>query len=264
MPEVLYGRNPVLEALRAGRRLRRLLVAPGLSSDRRLGEIIERATIAGIALETTPRRRLNDVAHTEHHQGVAAYFDGRQLDNSDILRRLLEPQDPSWPPVFVCLDGVQDPQNLGSLARSSEVLGATALILPRHRTAPPSAAAAKASAGAIEHLRLVRVVNLVQSLRELGDLGVTRVGLDASGDCRCDQVDLRPAVALVVGAEGEGLRPLTRRHCDALVAIPMGGQVHSLNASVAGSLLMYEMARQRGFAYPGVGPVSRKGARSGL
>lgn len=251
MPEILYGRNPVLEALRAGRRLRRLLVAPGLSSDRRLEEIMDRATSAGVALESTPRGRLNDVAHTEHHQGIAGYFDGRQLDTSDSLQRLIENQDGSWPAVLVCLDGVQDPQNLGSLARSAEVLGATALVLPRHRTAPPSAAAAKASAGAIEHLRLVRVVNLVQTLRELGDLGVARIGLAASGDRRCDEVDLRQAVALVVGAEGEGLRPLTRRNCDELVAIPMGGQVHSLNASVAGSLLMYEMARQRGFAYPG-------------
>jgi len=250
MPEVLYGRNPVLEALRAGRRLRRLLVAPGLSSDGRVEEIMERAATAGVAIETSPRGRLNNVAHTEHHQGIAAYFDGRQLDNSDSLQRLLESQDPGWPPVFVCLDGVQDPQNLGSLARSSEVLGATALILPRHRTAPPSAAAAKASAGAIEHLRLVRVVNLAQTLRELGELGVARIGLDASGDRRCDEVDLRQAVALVVGAEGEGLRPLTRRNCDELVAIPMGGRVHSLNASVAGSLFMYEMARQRRFAYP--------------
>lgn len=249
MPEVLYGRNPVLEALRAGRRLRRLLVVPGLGPDRRLAEILERAQAAGVDQEPTPRGRLNDVAHTEHHQGVAAYFDGRQLDNADVLRRLLELPDRGWPPVFVCLDGVQDPQNLGSLARSAEVMGVTALILPRHRTAPPSAAASKASAGAIEHLRLVRVVNLVQTLRELRELGIAVVGLDAAGERRCDQVDLRPPVALVVGAEGEGLRPLTRRHCDQLVSIPMGGRVQSLNASVAGSLLVYEMARQRGFDY---------------
>lgn len=264
MPEILYGRNPVLEALRAGRRVRRLLVVPGLSPDGRLEEIIDRAATVGVAIEATPRGRLNDVAHTEHHQGIAAYFDGRQLDNRDALRQLMESQNPSWPPAFVCLDEVQDPQNLGSLARSAEVLGVTALILPRHRTAPPSAAAAKASAGAIEHLRLVRVVNLVQTLRELGDLGVARIGLDASGDRRCDQVDLRQAVALVVGAEGEGLRSLTRRHCDALVSIPMGGRVQSLNASVAGSLLMYEMARQRGFAYPSSALASRNRAGASI
>jgi 23S rRNA (guanosine2251-2'-O)-methyltransferase len=251
MPEILYGRNPVLEALRAGRRIRRLLLAPGLGSDQRLGEIIERAQMAGILQETTARGRLNDIAHTEHHQGVAAYFDGRQLANRDILRSLLAEQTPSWPPVFLCLDGVQDPQNLGSLARSAEGLGVTALILPRHRTAPLSAAAAKASAGAIEHLQLVRVVNLVQTLRELADLGVAVVGLAAAGDRRCDQVDLRSPVALVVGAEGEGLRTLTRRHCDQLLSIPMGGRVQSLNAAVAGALLMYEMARQRQFRYPG-------------
>ncbi|HUY08078.1 MAG TPA: 23S rRNA (guanosine(2251)-2'-O)-methyltransferase RlmB [Candidatus Dormibacteraeota bacterium] len=249
MPEILYGRNPVLEALRAGRRIRRLLLAPGLGSDQRLGEIVDRAQLALVLPEITARGRLNDVAHTEHHQGVAAYFDGRQLANRDILRRLLEDQNPSWPPVFLCLDGVQDPQNLGSLARSAEVLGVTALILPRHRTAPLSPAAAKASAGAIEHLQLVRVVNLVQTLRELADIGVAVVGLDAAGERRCDQVDLRSPVALVVGAEGEGLRTLTRRHCDQLVSIPMGGRVQSLNAAVAGALLMYEVARQRQFSY---------------
>lgn len=250
MPEILYGRNPVLEALRAGRRVRRLLLAPGLSADGRLAEIVERAGAAGVDQEFTSRGRLNDVAHTEHHQGVAAYFDGRQLDNAEALVRLLGAADRSWPAVFVCLDGVQDPQNLGSLARSAEVMGVTALILPRHRTAPPSSAASKASAGAIEHLTLVRVVNLVQTLRQLREHGVTVVGLDAAGDSRSDQVDLRSAVALVVGAEGEGLRPLTRRHCDHLVSIPIGGRVQSLNASVAGSLLIYEMARQRGFSYP--------------
>ncbi len=249
MPEILYGRNPVLEALRAGRRLRRLLLAPGLSGDQRLGEIVELALAVGVVQETTPRGRLNDVAHTEHHQGVAAYFDGRQLDNIDVLRRLVSSADAGWPPIFLCLDGVQDPQNLGSLARSAEALGVTAIVLPRHRTAPPSAAAAKASAGAIEHIRLVRVVNLVQTLRELRDLGVVVVGLDVAGDSRPDQTDLRQPLALVVGAEGEGLRPLTRRHCDALVAIPMGGKVQSLNVAVAGSLLLYEIARQRGFAY---------------
>ncbi|HUY56503.1 MAG TPA: 23S rRNA (guanosine(2251)-2'-O)-methyltransferase RlmB [Candidatus Micrarchaeaceae archaeon] len=256
MPEILYGRNPVLEALRAGRRIRRLLIAPGLSSDLRLGEIIQLAEVAGVLEEITPRGRLSDVAHTEHHQGVAAYFDGRQLANRDILRQILETQNPSWPPAFLCLDGVQDPQNLGSLARTAEVLGVTALILPRHRSAPLSAAAAKASAGAIEHLQLVRVVNLVQTLRELSDLGVKVVGLDAAGDRRCDQVDLRTPVALLVGSEGEGLRSLTRRHCDDLVSVPMGGRVQSLNAAVAGALLMYEMARQRQFSYLASPPVN--------
>lgn len=132
----------------------------------------------------------------------------------------------------------------------------TAVILPRHRTAPLSAATAKASAGAIEHLQLVRVVNLVQTLRELRELGVTVVGLDAAGDRRCDQVDLCQPVALVVGAEGEGLRALTRRNCDELVSVPLGGRVQSLNASVAGSLLMYELARQRRFRYPAASATS--------
>lgn len=250
MPEILYGRNPVLEALRAGRRIRRLLVAPGLGSDQRLAEILELARRAGVAEEATSRSHLSDVAHTEHHQGLAAYFDGRQLESGSALADLARAGSETWAPLLVCLDGVEDPQNLGALGRSSEALGVTGMVLPRHRTAPLSAAAAKASAGAIEHLRLVRVVNLVQALRELGELGVTVVGLDAATGARPDELDLSCPLALVVGAEGAGMRPLTRRHCDHLVAIPMGGKVQSLNASVAGSLLLYEAARQRGFHFP--------------
>ncbi|MGH7691370.1 MAG: 23S rRNA (guanosine(2251)-2'-O)-methyltransferase RlmB [Candidatus Dormibacteria bacterium] len=251
MPEILYGRNPILEALRAGRRIRRLLLASGLGRDQRVEEIVQRAGLAGVGEETVARSRLDDVAHSEHHQGLAAYFDARQLENHGAVRELLEHQLPGWPPIFLCLDEVQDPQNLGSLARSAEALGVTALILPRRRTAPISAAAAKASSGAIEHLRLVRVGNLVQTLRQLAELQVSVIGLDAAGTERCDQVDLRSALALVVGAEGGGLRPLTRRSCEQLVSVPMGGRVQSLNAGVAGALLMYEVARQRQFRFPG-------------
>jgi 23S rRNA (guanosine2251-2'-O)-methyltransferase len=214
---------------------------------------MERAGAAGVAQELTPRGRLDDVAHTEHHQGVAAYFDARQLATGEALGRLASSGTPGWPPVFLCLDEVQDPQNLGSLTRSAEALGVTAIVLPRHRTAPPSAAAAKASAGAIEHVRLVRVANLAQTLRELRQLGVMVLGMDAGSTQSCDEVDLVQPLALVVGAEGAGLRPLTRHNCDLLVSIPMGGKVQSLNASVAGSLLLYEVARQRRFAYPGRG-----------
>ncbi|MGH7705971.1 MAG: TrmH family RNA methyltransferase, partial [Candidatus Dormibacteria bacterium] len=113
MPEILYGRNPILEALRAGRRIRRLLLAPGLGTDQRLDEILEWAGRAGVSEEPTPRRRLDDVAHTEHHQGVAAYFDGRQLGSRQLLGQLLGRKDPNWAPLFLCLDEVQDPQNLG-------------------------------------------------------------------------------------------------------------------------------------------------------
>ncbi|MGH7610111.1 MAG: 23S rRNA (guanosine(2251)-2'-O)-methyltransferase RlmB [Candidatus Dormibacteria bacterium] len=250
MPEILFGRNPVLEALRAGRRLRRLLLAPGMGEDPRLAEIRRTADDQGVVAETQSRSRLSDIAHSQHHQGIAAYFDGRQLDGVSALEQLVRAQDPAWPPLLLCLDQVQDPQNLGSLARSAESFGVTALVLPRHRTAPISAAVAKSSSGAIEHLRLVRVANLVQTLERLRQLGLTVVGLDVAAAQRADQIDLRQPLALVVGAEGSGLRQLTRRTCDALAALPIGGRVGSLNAGVAGAVILYEAARQRGFAFP--------------
>ncbi len=254
MPEVLYGRNPVLEALRAGRRVRRLLLAPGLGPDQRLGEAVRLSHLAGVEPEEVARPRLADIAHTDHHQGVVAYFDVRQLPGMEHLRRLVDEAHPPWPLLAVCLDGVQDPQNLGALARSAEALGAHALVLPRHRVAPLSAAAVSASAGALEHLRVVRVVNLATTVPELSDLGVLVVGLDQDADLRCDEVDLSGPVALVVGSEGSGLHQLVRRRCDVLVRIPMGGRVASLNAAVAGATLLYEVARQRGFAFPRVAP----------
>lgn len=250
MPEVLYGRNPVLEALRAGRRMRRLVVAPGLARDERMAEILRRAHSAGVAPQEIPRAQLADMAHSEHHQGVAAYFDIRQLPGMEFLRRLIDEASAEWPPLVLCLDGVQDPQNLGSLARAAEAMGVHAMVLPKHRTAPASAAAVRASAGALEHLRLVRVVNLAQTLQELADAGLLVVGLDQDGSVQSDLSDLRQPLALVVGSEGDGLRQLTMRRCQQLVSIPMGGRVGSLNAAVAGSILLYEVARQRGFCFP--------------
>ena len=249
MPDILYGRNPVREALRAGRRLRRLLVALGLDGDVRVAEIVDLSAAHGVEVEEADRNRLADIAHTEHHQGVVAYFDSRQLPGMEYLRRLIREPQPGWPPLILGLDGLQDPQNLGALARAAESLGVDALVLPKHRTAPASAAAIKASAGALEHIPLVRVVNLAQTLQELKEVNVMVVGLDQEAQLRCDQADLNQPVALVVGSEGEGLRQLTRRRCDLLVSIPMGGRVDSLNAAIAGSIVLYEVARQRGFGF---------------
>ena len=240
--DILYGRNPVLEALRAGRPARRLVVAAGVRADDRLREILQRAGDAGIPVEETARGRLDDIAHTEHHQGVAAYFHSRAPLSLDALLRQAR-----HPALFVVLDGIQDPQNLGSLARSADAAGADGLVLTRDRSASVTGAAAKASAGATEHVRVATVTNLAAALTALRDAGVWCVGLAGDADQRYDAFDYTVPVALVVGAEGEGLRPLTRRRCDALVAIPMLGHVASLNAGVAGAVLLFEAARQRGF-----------------
>lgn len=245
MVDILYGRNPVLEALRAGRPARKLVVAAGVRPEARLREILERATATGIPVEESPRRRLDDIAHSEHHQGVVGYFHHRSvLTLRQVLTGLRRPA------LLVVVDGIQDPQNLGAVARSAEAVAADGLVLSRARAVGVTPAAVKASAGATEHLAVAVVPNLAAALADIGEAGICRVGLDASAPTRYDQVDYRQPLAVVVGAEGEGLRRLTRERCDVLVHLPMLGRIASLNAGVAAGILLYEVARQRGFATP--------------
>jgi 23S rRNA (guanosine2251-2'-O)-methyltransferase len=240
--DILYGRNPVLEALRSGRPARKLVLARGVQPEARLQEILDLAAARGIPVEESPRRRLDDISHTEHHQGIAGYFHSRPpLALDDLLRGTRDPA------LLLVLDGIQDPQNLGALARCADAAGADGLVIPRHRAATVTPAAAKASAGATEHVPVASVPNLAYALQRLGEAGLWRVGLAADAGARYDQVDYTVPVALGVGAEGEGLRPITRRSCDVVVALPMLGRVASLNAAAAGAVLLYEAARQRGF-----------------
>jgi 23S rRNA (guanosine2251-2'-O)-methyltransferase len=241
--DILYGRNPVLEALRAGRAARKLVVAAGIPTEKRLAEILELAGQRGIPVEESARRRLDDIAHTEHHQGVAGYFHGRPpVALEDLLAQARAPQ------LLVVLDGIQDPQNLGAITRTADAVDADGIVLPRHRAVGVTAAAAKASAGATEHVPVVIVTNLVHALEQMQAAGLWVVGLAADGDTRYDAFDFTVPVAVVVGAEGEGMRSLTRRHCDAVVSLPLAGRVSSLNAGAAAAVLLYEVARQRGFA----------------
>jgi 23S rRNA (guanosine2251-2'-O)-methyltransferase len=241
--DILYGRNPVLEALRAGRPARKLVVAEGLAGEPRLAEILGLAEARGVPVEAAGRSRLDDIAHTEHHQGIAGYFHGRPPLGLD--RVLAEARPPA---LLLALDGIQDPQNLGALIRSAEAVGVDAVVAPRHRAAAVTPAAAKASAGASEHLPFVVVPNLVQALGRIAEAGMWRVGLAADAEERYDLVDYREPTAIVIGGEGEGLRPLVRRSCDRLVRLPMAGRVASLNAAAAGAAILYEAFRQRGFA----------------
>jgi 23S rRNA (guanosine2251-2'-O)-methyltransferase len=241
--DILYGRNPVREALRAGRPARKLVVAEGLDEEPRLREILELAAARGIPIEPAPRRRLDDIAHSEHHQGVAGYFHGRPPFRLEDVLVSLHP-----PALLLVLDGVQDPQNLGALIRSAEAVGADAVIAPAHRAAGLTPAAVKASAGASEHLPFLIVPNLAQALAKIGEAGIWRVGLAAEAEERYDRVDYLEPTAIVIGGEGEGLRQLTRKSCDRLVALPMVGHVASLNAAAAGAAILYEAFRQRGFA----------------
>ena len=240
--DVIYGRNPVLEALRAQRPARKLVVAEGIREDGRVREIRELAALAGISVETSPRRRLDDIAHTEHHQGVAGYFHARPPLQ---LHELLETA--RTPALLLALDGIQDPQNLGAIVRSAEACAVDGVVVSRRHAAALTGAAAKASAGAIEHVRISTIANLAIALDTIAAAGIVCVGLDAEGETRYDSFDFAQPVALVVGAEGRGLHQLTRQRCDALVALPMLGRIASLNAGAAAAVLLYEVQRQRGF-----------------
>jgi 23S rRNA (guanosine2251-2'-O)-methyltransferase len=229
--DILYGRNPVLEALRAERPARKLVVAHGIRADVRLQEILDRAAAAGVTVEESARRRLDDIAHTEHHQGVVGYFHTK-------------------PPLRLegVLDAMRAPALLLVLDGTAEATAVDGIVLSKHHATGVTPAASKTSAGALEHVRVALVSNLSQALDTMHERGVWRVGLDATASQRYDGFDYTQPVAVVVGAEGSGMRPGTRRHCDALVSIPMLGRVESLNAGASAAVLLYEVQRQRGFS----------------
>lgn len=240
--DILYGRNPVLEALRSGRPARKIVVAVGVRPDGRLREIAQRAADAAVPVEEAPRRRLDDIAHTEHHQGVAGYFHARPpLQLEELLESSRQPV------LLLVLDGVQDPQNVGAITRTAEACAVDGVVLSRHGAAAITPAVAKVSAGASEHVPFAQVGNVVRALDVIGGHGITRVGLDVGAETRYDAVDYTQPIAVVLGAEGEGLRPLVRTSCDLLVSLPMLGRVQSLNVGASAAVVLYEVQRQRRF-----------------
>ena len=237
---LICGINPVLEALTAGaRHFDRLLVVKGLRS-RRLSEAIRRATRLGIPLRFEMRETLDRMSAGVPHQGVIAVVSEKPVLSLEGL--LDTAHDPA---LLVVLDGVEDPRNLGAILRTAEAAGASGVVLPERHSAGLSETVARASAGALEHVKVARVGNLVQALEALKARGVWVVGFDAAGTERWDAVDLARPVALVLGGEGRGIRRLVREHCDHLVSIPHFGQVASLNVSVAAGVALYEAVRQR-------------------
>jgi 23S rRNA (guanosine2251-2'-O)-methyltransferase len=229
--DLIYGRNAVLEAARAGR-VERALIAEGLDPDPRLDEL------RGLApAEEVPAARIAALAQGAH-QGVVAELRPRIFLT---LRQLLETR----PRLLLALDGIEDPQNLGAILRSAEAAGVDGVFLPERRSAPLSAAAVKASSGASEHLRLARVAGLPSAIAEVRRSGIWCVALDPRGELLPWQFDLTQPVCVVVGGEGHGVHRLVRERCDARVRLPMGGRVASLNASAAAAALLYEVARQR-------------------
>ena len=227
---MIYGRNAVLEAARAGH-VKRVFIAEGLEPDPRLVELARLARI-----DTVPRERIDSLAHG-NHQGVAAELAPREFGS---LKALLA-SDPS---LVLALDGIQDPQNLGAILRSADAAGVDGVVIPGRRSAPVTGVVVKASSGASEHLRLVRVSGLASAISEVKRAGLWCVALDVSGDLAPWEFDFRQPACIVVGGEG-GVHRLVRQRCDARLRIPMAGRVDSLNASAAAAAILYKVTRQR-------------------
>lgn len=242
--EWLYGRQPVREVLRAGKRhVHEALVTQAAYDSADLQEVVTQLHTKNIPLRITQRQQLDELCTQGNHQGVALRVGGFPYSSLEQLIQAVK-EHPSALVLF--LDHLEDPQNLGSLLRSADATGVTGVVLPQDRATGVTAAAVRAAAGASEHLCVVRVVNLVRAMQELKAEGLWLTGLEKREDARpCTAIDLSGPVGLVVGSEGKGLSRLVRENCDFLAFLPMQGRVNSLNASVAGAIALYEVLRQR-------------------
>ncbi len=244
LPETVVGRNPVVEALRAGVPATALYVAHGLNSDERVTEAVAAAADRGIALLEVARTELDRITAGAVHQGVALVVPPYQYAHPDDL--LARAADSGRAALIVAVDGVTDPRNLGAIVRSAAAFGAHGVVVPERRSAGMTASAWRTSAGTAARLRVARCTNLVRTLKDYAAKGLMVVGLDADGTVTTDDFELATApLVLVVGSEGRGLARLTRTVCDATVSIPMARAVESLNASVAAGVVLATVAARR-------------------
>ncbi len=239
----IFGINPVKEALRAGRPIQRILIAEQRRTDRETLEIIRLARESGVEVRVVPREALNREVPGAPHQGVAAFASARRYATLDKILRI--PKEKGQLPLFLVLDGVEDPRNLGAIIRTAEAAGVHGVIIPERRAAGLTDAAAKAAAGALEYISVVKVVNIVNTIEELKKAGIWVTGAEAGGDTVYWDADFIRPMALVLGSESKGVRRLVRERCDYMVSLPLTGNINSLNVSVAAGVLLYEVLRQR-------------------
>ena len=243
LPEdVLIGRNAVIEALRSERGINKILLAEGDRAGS-VKEILSLARERGIVVQSVNRSKLEALAGGMRHQGVLAYVSPvAYAELEDILKRAAEKEEP---PFLLLLDELEDPHNLGALLRTADAAGVHGVLIPKRRSVPLNATVAKTSAGAVEYVPVARIGNISQTLRGLKQKGMWVAGADMGGEQAYYEADLTGPLVLVIGSEGHGMSRLTREQCDFVVRMPMAGRINSLNASVAGSILMYEVMRQR-------------------
>ncbi|MBF0663679.1 MULTISPECIES: 23S rRNA (guanosine(2251)-2'-O)-methyltransferase RlmB [unclassified Rhodococcus (in: high G+C Gram-positive bacteria)] len=242
-PEMVLGRNPVVECLRAEVPATALYVAVGAEADERLKEAVQRAADMGISILEVSRAELDRLSTNGMHQGVGLQVPPyRYVHPDDLITRAKELHER---PLLVALDNISDPRNLGAVIRSVAAFGGHGVVIPQRRSASVTAVAWRTSAGAAARLPVARATNLTRTLKDWQAQGVRVVGLDAGGDTTLDEFDGTDPVVVVVGSEGKGLSRLVRETCDAVLSIPMAGDVESLNASVAAGVVLADIARQR-------------------
>lgn len=240
--DVLVGRNAVTEALKSGRGINKLWIASG---DRE-GSVAEIAALAkerGIVVQYVERAKIEALAGGHRHQGVLAYVAPVPYAELDDILKAAEEKGEA--PFLVLLDELEDPHNLGALLRTADATGVHGILIPKRRSVSLNATVAKTSAGAVEYVPVARIGNIAQTLKKLKEKGFWVAGADMDGEKAYYEADLTGPLVLVVGSEGRGMSRLTKEACDFIVSMPMVGRINSLNASVAGSILMYESMRQR-------------------
>jgi 23S rRNA (guanosine2251-2'-O)-methyltransferase len=235
----LTGVHAVEEALRAGRPLERIVIARGRHGDR-MEEIVQLARTRDVPVRFEDRQQLDRLSNTREHQGVIALGAAKSVLS---LEEILAAKSENG--MLVLLDGVEDPQNLGAIVRTSLAAGAEAVVIPERRAAGLTESVSRASAGALEHLPVARVKNLVRAMEEMKQAGYWLIGLDERAEKNYTDADFKGSIGIVLGSEGEGLHELTRKRCDFLVSIPTTGPVRSLNVSVAAGVVLFEALRQR-------------------
>ena len=244
--ELLYGVNPLLEALRAGDRVPAEIVVAEGARDERLRELIELARTRNVPIKRVPRTSIDRAVGNTHHQGVMARVAAaRYVDADDLLSSIAARVGSESEPLVVVLDGVEDPRNLGAILRTSECAGVDGVFIPERRAAGLTDVVAKASAGAIEHVPIARATNLSRLIEQLKERNVWVVGTVADAAMNYTEWDWTRPSAVVLGGEGAGLHRLVRENCDVLVRIPVRGKIQSLNVSVAAGIILYEVLRQR-------------------
>ncbi len=245
-PEILYGLHAVREALRAGARpLQRILV---LRTDRQFGDLVQLAKTKRIPVHIEPPAAFDRLVPDGRHQGIIAYVAAKAYSSTEeILERARQRGEP---PFLVILDGVEDPHNLGAVLRTAEAAGVHGIFIPERRAVGLTSIVAKVSAGALDHMPVARVVNLSRLIEELKESGIWVYGVEPTAETRHTGIDMTGPIALVLGGEGEGIRPGVLKECDGRISIPMKGKVASLNVSAAVAVALFEAVRQRGAKRP--------------